>query len=72
MSILKLTGPLSIAFALSTALTPIAWAQDTKTIKIATHYNEEQMAPLTACFRDYEAKNPGVKIPATITLGHGF
>jgi multiple sugar transport system substrate-binding protein len=37
------------------------WAQQ-KTITIATHYTEEQMRPLTACFRRYEAENPNVKI----------
>ena len=62
MSILKLPRTLGVALAVSTALTSVALAQDTKTIKIATHYNEEQMAPLTECFRAYEAKNPGVKI----------
>ena len=62
MSILKLPRTLGVALAISTALTSVALAQDTKTIKIATHYNEEQMAPLTECFRAYEAKNPGVKI----------
>ena len=38
-----------------------AVAQDT-TITVATHYNQEQMAPLTECFREYEAQNPGVAI----------
>ena len=52
-----------VAFlAATTALTGAAWAQDAKTITIATHYNDEQMAPLTECFRAYEAINPDVKI----------
>jgi multiple sugar transport system substrate-binding protein len=33
-----------------------------KTITIATHYTEDQMRPLTACFRRYETENPGIKI----------
>ena len=43
------------------ALAAPALAQDT-TITIATHYNQDQMAPLTECFREYEAQNPGVSI----------
>ena len=62
MSILKLTCTLGVALAASTALTPVAFAQDAKTIKVATHYNEEQMAPLTECFRAYETSHPGIKI----------
>src|SRR3990170_37174 len=38
-----------------------AWAQE-KTITVATHYTDEQMRPLTACFRRYEAENPNFKI----------
>jgi multiple sugar transport system substrate-binding protein len=33
-----------------------------KTITIATHYTDEQMRPLNACFRRYEAENPGIRI----------
>jgi multiple sugar transport system substrate-binding protein len=33
-----------------------------KTITVATHYTDEQMRPLTACFRRYEAENPSIKI----------
>jgi multiple sugar transport system substrate-binding protein len=52
-------------------LPPVAWAcsllagpalAQQKTITIATHYTEEQMRPLTACFRRYEAQNPDIKI----------
>ncbi|WP_226783086.1 ABC transporter substrate-binding protein [Oceaniglobus trochenteri] len=39
-----------------------ALAQDSKTITIATHYNQDQMAPLLECFDAYEAQNPGIKI----------
>ena len=45
----------------TTALAAPAMAQET-TIQIATHYNQEQMAPLTECFREYEAQNPGIAI----------
>ena len=53
-----------IALTTSTAALTLAIpaaAQDT-TIQIATHYNQDQMAPLTECFREYEAQNPGVAI----------
>ncbi len=33
-----------------------------KTLTIATHYTDDQMKPLTACFRRYEEANPGIKI----------
>jgi multiple sugar transport system substrate-binding protein len=33
-----------------------------KTITIATHYTDEQMRPLTACFRRYETENPSIRI----------
>ena len=62
MSILKLTGRLGVALAVSTAMTSFALAEGTKTIKIATHYNDDQMAPLTACFRIYESGHPDIKI----------
>lgn len=52
----------SVASLLSAAVAMPAIAQDTKTITIATHYNQEQIAPLAACFADYEAANPGIKI----------
>ena len=32
------------------------------TIRVATHYNGQQLAPLLACFRQYEAQHPGVRI----------
>lgn len=32
------------------------------TIRIATHYNAQQVAPLLACFRQYEAQHPGIRI----------
>ena len=32
------------------------------TLTIATHYTNEQRAPLTACFQDYERLNPGTTI----------
>ena len=32
------------------------------TIKVATHYNAKQSAPLLACFSQYEASHPGVRI----------
>lgn len=53
---------LAAALVASTALAGAAFAQDTKTIQIATHYNEQQMAPLNECFRAYEASHPGIRI----------
>lgn len=32
------------------------------TIRVAAHYNSQQVAPLTACFRQYEARHPGIRI----------
>lgn len=55
------TQTVMTALVASTALAGAAFAQD-KTIQIATHYNEAQMAPLTECFRAYEASHPGIKI----------
>jgi hypothetical protein len=46
MSIITRTKAVTTALAASTALTGAAFAQY-KTIQIATHYNEQQMAPLT-------------------------
>ncbi len=39
-----------------------ASAQTPVTLTFAAHYNDAQMAPLTACFRAYEAQNPNVRI----------
>jgi multiple sugar transport system substrate-binding protein len=53
-----------IAMTTSTAALTLALpaaAQET-TITIATHYNDAQMEPLTACFRQYEEENPGLAI----------
>lgn len=32
------------------------------TIRVATHYNSQQIAPMLACFRNYETLHPGVRI----------
>lgn len=37
-------------------------APATTTIRVATHYNAQQIVPMLACFRAYEAKHPGVRI----------
>ncbi|TNC72226.1 extracellular solute-binding protein [Rubellimicrobium roseum] len=39
-----------------------AFAQEARTITVATHYSAEQMAPLLACFDAYEAEHPGVTV----------
>ena len=41
---------------------PAASQPTTTTIKVATHYNSQQIAPVLACFREYEAEHPGVRI----------
>ncbi|MEZ5776907.1 MAG: extracellular solute-binding protein [Paracoccaceae bacterium] len=46
----------------TTALGAGASAQEAKTIQVATHYNEEQMVPLLACFDAYEESHPGITI----------
>lgn len=56
------TGILAAVLAGTTGLTAPALAQDAKTITVATHYNQDQMAPLLACFEEYEAANPGIDI----------
>ena len=34
----------------------------TTTIRVAAHYNAQQIAPLIACFRRYETQHPGIRI----------
>ncbi len=48
--------------ATMTASAALGTAVSAQTITIATHYNEEQMAPLLACFDAYEASHPGTTI----------
>ncbi len=62
MSVFGKKSSIFAALATTTALAGAAWAQDAKTITIATHYNDEQMAPLTECFRAYEAAHSDIKI----------
>lgn len=53
---------MTAAVAATALLSGAAAAQEARTIQIATHYNEAQMAPLLACFDQYEAENPGLTI----------
>ena len=62
MSIILRHGTVAAALVATTALGTVVAAQEAKTIQIATHYNEEQMAPLLACFDAYEASHPGISI----------
>ena len=57
-------GCRSLAPLIGIALVTIpAMAQPIRTtIKVATHYNGQQLAPMLACFRRYEALHPGVRI----------
>jgi multiple sugar transport system substrate-binding protein len=57
----RLTGLLGACSALGLIATGGA-AQETKTIQVATHYTEEQAAPLLACFDAYEAEHPGITV----------
>jgi multiple sugar transport system substrate-binding protein len=49
-----------------------AIAQEARTIQVATHYTEEQAAPLLACFDAYEAANPGVTVEHQVTAYGDF
>ena len=62
MSIILRNGTVAAVLMATTALGTVVAAQEAKTIQIATHYNEEQMAPLLACFDAYEASHPGITI----------
>ena len=57
----RLTGLLGASTALG-RLASAAAAQEARTIQVATHYTEEQAAPLLACFDAYEAEHPGVTV----------
>jgi multiple sugar transport system substrate-binding protein len=50
------------ALAWTVLLPAPALARPTTTIRIAAHYNTEQVAPLVACFREYEALHPDIRI----------
>lgn len=57
----RLTGLLGACSALG-LIAPGLAAQEATTIQVATHYTEEQAAPLLACFDAYEAEHPGVTV----------
>jgi len=57
----RLTGLLGACSALG-LMASDAGAQEARTIQVATHYTEEQAAPLLACFDAYEAEHPGVTV----------
>ncbi|WP_416358166.1 extracellular solute-binding protein [Aureimonas phyllosphaerae] len=52
----------AIAVLSTLATMPGATAQEPVTLTFAAHYTDTEMAPLTACFRRYEAENPGIRI----------
>ncbi|WP_152047665.1 extracellular solute-binding protein [Aureimonas psammosilenae] len=39
-----------------------AFAQEPVTLTFAAHYTDAEIAPLTACFREYEKQNPNIRI----------
>lgn len=51
----------ALAFSLAAA-TGAAHADEPRTLTIAAHYTDEQMRPLTACYREYERLHPGLHI----------
>jgi multiple sugar transport system substrate-binding protein len=57
----RLTGLLGACSALG-LLASAGAAQEAKTIQVATHYTDEQAAPLLACFDAYEAEHPGITV----------
>lgn len=64
---MKLLGKTLIsALVATTALTSAAYAQQ-KTITVATHYNQDDIKPIQACFDQYMAENPDIKIVAQQT-----
>lgn len=56
----KFAVALTLPLLIASPTMPLA--QESITLTWAAHYSDAQMAPLTACFRDYEAKNPGITI----------
>jgi len=53
---------LASTVAAAIVLPATALAQDVRTIDVAMHYSQDQVAPLLACFDRYEAANPGVEV----------
>ena len=55
--------PLALLTGLASVGAPaVAPAQPATTIRVATHYNGQQVAPLLACFRQYERTHPGIRV----------
>jgi len=52
----------AVASLLGLSVAVPASAQEPITLRYAAHYTAEEMEPLTACFRQYEAENPGLTI----------
>ena len=52
----------SVALICTALLPAAALSGPVTTIRVATHYNAQQIAPMLACFRQYEALHPGVRI----------
>jgi multiple sugar transport system substrate-binding protein len=58
----RLTGPFGLTAVALLLGSGAALAQEARTITVATHYSEDQIAPVLACFDAYEAENPGLTI----------
>lgn len=59
---MKMIGKAALAAILLAASARAGQAQQIRSLTIATHYTDEQMQPLSACFREYERENPSLRI----------
>ena len=55
-------GALAIVGGLFLAVSRPEPGPQPTTIRLAAHYNAQQVAPLLACLKDYEALHPGIRI----------
>jgi multiple sugar transport system substrate-binding protein len=62
----------ALAASAATLAATGALAQEARTIQVATHYTEEQAAPLLACFDAYEAEHPGITVEHQVTAYGDF
>lgn len=59
---MKHPGRILVQLALACGLWCDPALAQTRTLTIATHYTDGQLQPLTACFRQFEAENVGIRI----------
>ncbi len=51
-----------VAFVCASPIPTAASVPPVTTIRVAAHYNNQQIAPLLSCFRQYEAQHPDIRI----------